>query len=66
MIKAVMTEADWQAQDDAYNLIRAEEVRADDVRLKNALNWVEQLSEEAKDKTKIYSKLAKENNKLKT
>jgi NADH:ubiquinone oxidoreductase subunit D len=65
MIKEPKTPEEWEAQGDAYTLMRAEEIRQDTTRLKKALNWIEVLAEETQNKAKAVNSLLKESKKLK-
>jgi hypothetical protein len=53
------SEEDWQAEDDAHTIARAEEVKADPERLKRAQKAAKRIVEQEKARAKAMEKLAK-------
>lgn len=58
LIEKPMTEAEWQARDDARTLARAEEIKADESRLQTAQDAAKKMLDEQRDEAKALSKVA--------
>ncbi len=54
-----INERDWEARDDAYSLIRAEEIKNDPKRVEKAKEQLDILSKEKKEELKAISNVKK-------
>lgn len=52
-----MSEADWQANEDAYTLLRAKEIQKDEIRMNKALDWVKKIKDEKAEEIKAANDL---------
>lgn len=52
-----MSEADWQASEDAYTLLRAKEIQKDEIRMNKALDWVKKIKDEKAEEIKAANDL---------